>query len=287
MEPSMIRGFTAGAVFVVVGLGLVFNTGLGTLSSFGYNQIAAICPLGSLEVLFGTWMLVPRAILGLLGVIFLVIFVGKAFCSWLCPVQHIQAFFKTKKTKLQEQNERTEAGEFALNNWKNDIDVKHPKVALDTRHAVLAGALISTAVFGFPVFCLVCPVGLSFATFITLWRFIQFNEPSWGLLMFPVIIIIEVVLLRKWCTSLCPIGALLSLISVFNKTFKPQVDKDLCLRDTNGSLCKVCNTVCPEQTDPHSNKGKRPIHECVKCAKCSTACPVNAITFSPAKRKEN
>ena len=31
----------------------------------------------------------------------------------------------------------------------------------DSRHAVLGGAVLTTAVFGFPVFCLVCPVGLA------------------------------------------------------------------------------------------------------------------------------
>ena len=41
---------------------------------------------------------------------------------------------------------------------------------------VLAGALASSAAFGFPVFCLICPVGLTFALVIALWRLAEFNE---------------------------------------------------------------------------------------------------------------
>ena len=44
------------------------------------------------------------------------------------------------------------------------------RAKLDSRHYVLGGALLSTAVFGFPVFCLVCPIGLTFATVLVVWR---------------------------------------------------------------------------------------------------------------------
>ena len=39
-----------------------------------------------------------------------------------------------------------------------------------TPYWILGGALASSAVFGFPVFCLICPVGLTFALTVALWR---------------------------------------------------------------------------------------------------------------------
>lgn len=285
-KASTVRALVALGVFVVVAIGLVFHTGVGTLSSLGYEAIAAICPLGALESLLGTWTFVPRALIALGAIVLIVVVVGKAFCAWMCPVPHLQDFFKTKKRRKLEADERQQAAEYAHANYENDTDVAQPRIPVDTRHAVLGGALLSTAIFGFPVFCLVCPIGLTFATFIGLWRLVQFNEPTWGLLAFPAILLIEVLLLRRWCMKICPLGALFSLISAANKTLRPAVNRDRCLRDVDGVSCDVCAMTCPEHIDPHSDKGKRPLAECIKCRGCADACPVHAITFPFKPRKQ-
>lgn len=145
-------------------------------------------------------------------------------------------------------------------------------VRLDSRHAVLVGTLASAAVFGFPVFCLICPVGLTFATIIGLWNLVQFNEPTWALIIFPIILIAEVTVLRKWCSKICPISALVSLLSNLNVTLRPRVKADACLR-SRGVDCHACVDACPEQLDPHSRR----IPECSKCGKCVEVCPAKAI----------
>lgn len=150
---------------------------------------------------------------------------------------------------------------------------------LDGRHVVLGGTILSAAVFGFPVFCLVCPVGLTIATFIGLWHLFQFNETTRGLLLFPAILVLELVVFRKWCTTLCPISALLSLIASKNRTFKPEVDEAKCLR-SQGVDCRVCVAVCPEEVDPHTLS----IPECSKCGKCIEQCPAQAISMKALAR---
>ena len=149
---------------------------------------------------------------------------------------------------------------------------------LDSRHAVLVGTLAFAAVFGFPVFCLICPVGLTFATIIGLWNLVQFNEPSWALIIFPIILILEVTVLRKWCSNICPISALVSLLSNLNVTLRPRVKADACLR-SRGVDCHACVDACPEQLDPHSKR----IPECSKCGKCVEACPAKAISIKLLK----
>ncbi|WP_294421102.1 4Fe-4S binding protein [uncultured Senegalimassilia sp.] len=151
-------------------------------------------------------------------------------------------------------------------------------VRLDSRHAVLVGTLASAAVFGFPVFCLICPVGLTFATIIGLWNLVQFNEPTWALVVFPAILIAEVTVLRKWCSKICPISALVSLLSNLNVTLRPRVKADACLR-SRGVDCHACVDACPEQLDPHSRR----IPECSKCGKCVEACPAKAISIKLLK----
>ena len=151
-------------------------------------------------------------------------------------------------------------------------------VQLDSRHAVLVGTLASAAVFGFPVFCLICPVGLTFATIIGLWNLVQFNEPSWALIIFSIILVAEVTVLRKWCSKICPISALVSLLSNLNVTLRPRVKADVCLR-SRGVDCHSCVDACPEQLDPHSGR----IPECSKCGKCVEACPAKAISVKLLK----
>lgn len=146
---------------------------------------------------------------------------------------------------------------------------------LDSRHVVLGGALLSTAIFGFPVFCIVCPVGLTFASLIALWRLVGFNEPSWALLIYPLFLAVELFVLRKWCIKFCPLGALMSLLSIPNKLFKPRVNETKCLR-SQGIDCKVCVSVCEEELDPHYAEG---MHECTKCGLCKEHCPAQAITI--------
>jgi len=152
---------------------------------------------------------------------------------------------------------------------------------LDSRHLVLGGALVSTAIFGFPVFCIVCPVGLTFASLIALWRLVGFNEPSWALLIYPLFLAVELFVLKKWCIKFCPLGALMSLFSIPSRLFKPHVDETKCLR-SRGIDCKVCVTVCGEELDPHYTEG---MHECTKCGLCKEHCPAQAITLPLYKGK--
>ena len=145
--------------------------------------------------------------------------------------------------------------------------------------------LLSTAVFGFPVFCLVCPVGLTFGTLVVVWRVFQFNEVTWSLLVFPAMLVLELAVLRKWCHRFCPLGALLSLVSRGNRTFRPQANVGTCLHAAHGERCHRCADACPEGIDLHDRAASAPLNECVKCRECADACPVHAITFPFLSKK--
>lgn len=286
-RPGLVRGITCACVFVVVAIGLAVPTGWGTLSSFGWNEIAWICPLGSLEALLGAGAFVPRLLVVLAVVAVAVFFVGKSFCSFVCPVPHVKNLLMGKRRRQLEASERKRAADAALERYEAKIEPPRRAANLDSRHAVLASALVSAAVFGFPVFCLVCPVGLTIGTFIALWQLVQSNTLTWGLVVFPAIVVLEVTVLRRWCGSFCPMGALFSLLSQKSRFLRPTVDHALCLRESKGVSCSVCAGVCQEHVDPHSDLGDRPMTECVKCGKCVASCPVQAIAFKllPGKDK--
>lgn len=149
-----------------------------------------------------------------------------------------------------------------------------------TPYWILGGALASSAVFGFPVFCLICPVGLTFALTVALWRLFEFNETNWAILWFAGFLVLELLVLRRWCSRFCPLGALWTLVSRLNRFFRPKAREDLCTRMTHGVPCTICRDVCPEGIDPASvANDPMLLARCTKCGACAAACPTGAVHF--------
>jgi len=333
-KPSNTRVLTAGIGFLLVAAGLLWNTGLGTHSSFGWDAVATICPVGFLESLLAGGSGAARGILSAVILIVLVLVFGRAFCGWLCPVPLVRRLFGGRKKAEAEHSDLkdtcaggcaactghclfsrtaagpTEGGQGAdadtvvvaspasvstddARDPAASVAARSPKALwrrvrnspLDSRHAVLIGALASTAIFGFPVFCLICPVGLSIATFIALWRFISMNEATLSLIVFPAILAVELFVMKRWCHRLCPLSACMSLLAKGNVTLRPTVDPGRCLREQGTAPCHACFHACPEAIDLHDLAAGAPMDECMKCRECAAVCPEQAITFPLSSEK--
>ena len=146
---------------------------------------------------------------------------------------------------------------------------KSKGMKIDSRHGILAAALISTALFGFPVFCLACPIGLTFTTVFLIMRLFAFGETTWTIVVFIALVLAEVLLLPRWCSHFCPVGALLSLFSGANKTFRPSLNENTCLNN-QGHVCNRCVEACPEEINLHDiAAGRTTLNDCTKCKACS------------------
>ena len=94
VKKPLARRVAVGAVFLAACAAIVLNVGgTGALSSFGWESIASICPLGALESMLAAKLLVPQALVFLLIVVAAAVVLGKFFCSWVCPVPSIRSCF--------------------------------------------------------------------------------------------------------------------------------------------------------------------------------------------------
>ena len=159
------------------------------------------------------------------------------------------------------------------------------RATFGSRHVILGGSLLSAAVFGFPVFCLICPIGLTFATIVLVMRLFAFGDVAWGVILVPALLLAEVVFFRKWCSKFCPISALMSLVGKANRTFVPAIDNAKCRESAQGTSCEACAAVCPQGINVRHPEAGMSFSECTKCRACVEACPTRAITmpFLPKK----
>lgn len=346
--PSKLRRVGPIALLAVAGVAFVFYLSVGTPSAFGWMDLSLLCPLGALEAMLASKLMVPQVLISVVCGLAVIVLVGRAFCAWLCPVPLVEklrgAFSRGKgsrgshdvRTELRADSGEDEGAEGAVlasegcdaalagaSGDAGDADVEmlasegcdeaheshaiaplsheeqgmlktacaqgcaeNRKNALDSRHVVLGGALLSSAIFGFPVFCLICPVGLSFATLFLIIRAFGYGDVTAALLVVPVVLLVEVVFFKKWCHKICPLGALMSLVAKLNRTFRPAIDDKACLETSCDASCGVCGRVCPEGIDiRHPELSEADLSECTRCRACVDACPKQAITLPVMMRR--
>jgi ferredoxin-type protein NapH len=215
-------------------------------------------------------------------------------------LKKIRDFFSSPKAKKKRRDELSEKvreiSHFELKSHEEGCKSctscadKQKRLKLDSRHAILGGSLISAAIFGFPVFCLICPIGLSFATVMLLWRAFSLGDATIGIVLVPALLIVEVVFLRKWCGRFCPLSALMNLVARFSKTCLPTIDESKCIESTTEKPCSTCAIVCEAGINlRHPEYGEHTLADCTRCNNCVDNCPAKAIRipFLPARSTKN
>lgn len=285
------------AVFAAVIVSLAFDTGLGTPSSFGIGEFFLLCPLGGLEALLASKALIPVTLISLAVVCAGALLFGRAWCAWGCPAPVIRRFFKREPRfeglgsgegpnacaaghprEALPRAEGCSAAAAARGLWRS----RAAHIGRDPRTWTLAAVLIAALLAGFPLFCLVCPVGLTFGTVGSLWHLIVDKQVTLSVVVFPVALLIELVLYRKWCMNLCPIAGLLNIFGQFARVGRPTLNESTCLR-ADGTPCTACTAVCSERIDLHDADAVVQLGDCTRCGECARACPTGSISFSQAR----
>ena len=177
---------------------------------------------------------------------------GRAFCSWVCPVNIITdtANWLRRRLKFAEIQKR-----FYMNR------------AL--RYWILGLSLLLSIVLGVAAFELISPVSMAY-------RGAVFGM-GMGTGALIVIFLFDLLVHENgWCGYICPLGATYSLIGKFS-LIRVKHDASKC------TDCRQCITVCPEKEVLHMiNRSSESVlmGECTNCGRCIDVCQDNALGFS-------
>jgi polyferredoxin len=98
----------------------------------------------------------------------------------------------------------------------------------------------------------------------------HFKQSAFIGFIFIVILGLNLVQKRFWCRNLCPLGALLGILSRYS-VLKRSVSEGC-------NECGACASVCQGNADPDKKDGWKNA-ECLYCWNCDDVCPQNAVSF--------
>ncbi|NLC28207.1 MAG: quinol dehydrogenase ferredoxin subunit NapH [Campylobacteraceae bacterium] len=221
-------------------------------SSLFLNAVPLSDPFALLQI-FATGALV--AIDVVVGAVIIALFYavigGRAFCSWVCPVNMVTDLANWLRRKLS-------------------LDKTERKVWLsrNVRYWVIGIALIVSAIGGVAAFEVVSPIGI-------LQRGIVFGMGMGGAAILSIFLFDLFAVKNGWCGHVCPLGGFYSTIGRWS-LIRVQHHQPSC------TLCMRCKDVCPEKQvlaiiGKHS--GAITMGECVNCGRCVEVCEDNALSF--------
>lgn len=204
-------------------------------------------------------MLVAGAIMSidlLLGAAIITLFYfivgGRAFCSWVCPINMI-----------------TDFSAWVRKVFDIDRSQKRQPSSRNIRYWVLALSLIISFFMGTTAFEFVSPISMVHRGLVFGLGF------GWAAML--IIFLFDLFILKDgWCGHICPLGGFYSLVGRFS-LIRVQHNAENC------TGCMDCKVVCPEkQVLFMIDKESLPVlsGECTNCARCIDVCNDDALNFS-------
>ncbi len=220
-----------------------------------FNKIPLTDPYAFLQMLFAGAVISSDLIAGVIIILlFYAIIGGRAYCSWVCPVNLITDFAAWVRR---------------ITHHEKDNLISAMKIR-KFRYAFMIVMLIFSAFIGAAAFEFISPIGI-------FTRGVAFTFGFGWVWLLTIFIFDAFVLKNGWCGHICPVGAMYSLIGS-KSLIRIYHTKENC---TN---CGNCLTICPESQvlSPVINKKSDFITgmECTECGRCIEVCEDNALKFS-------
>ncbi|MCP4633545.1 MAG: 4Fe-4S binding protein [candidate division Zixibacteria bacterium] len=244
-------------------------------------------PLIALSVMLGARVFIPGLLISLV-VIITTLLLGRVFCGWVCPmgttldftsrIAHSPVRYKIHKTHHFKYYLLIG---FILSALLGSQLVYHlDPIALITRvfTVTLLPAVVNVFNFLFNLLFSIKPLQIPLlhlqSSLIDTLLPIEPYYFQTGLtigLIFVVIIGFEIYSRRTFCQTICPLGALLGLLS------KPQLLRRYVNDDC--AHCGSCQDVCKTSAIPFEYN-ETTMRECIQCYSCIDICPENAISIN-------
>jgi len=196
------------------------------------------------------------------------IFLGRFFCGWICPLGSLNHFLDGIRSKSKGRKALIEA-----NRYKKWQVTKYPLLI-----AGLMVALCRSSAVGWidPLSLFVRSISVSFLPVAASKKYYVVYQPHYwpSVLMgalFLAVLLMNLQVTRFWCRALCPLGALLGIVSRWS-ILGLHKDAATCNR------CSRCLINCQGGDDPI---GGVPWYksECHLCLNCIEACPHGSLDF--------
>jgi len=221
-------------------------------SSVLFGTVPLSDPFAVLQILSTGVMLGTNALIGaLIIVLFYGLIGGRAFCSWVCPVNMITDLANWLRRKLY-------------------IDRSERKIWItrNLRYYIIVLAFIVSFISGLAAFEIISPITI-------LNRGVIFGFGARAGLLIAIFLFDLFILKNGWCGHICPLGGVHSLIGKYS-LIRVHHESDKC------TLCMKCKDVCPE-VQVLGMIGKRSEYvagrECTNCGRCVDVCDDEALGF--------
>ena len=225
----------------------------GNLSfSYVFGLIPLSDPYAVIQMLVAGASLASNVLIGAVIIfLFYALLGGRAFCSWVCPVNII-----------------TDAANWSRRKFGFDMIAKKQPLSRNVRYWILAISLVLSYFFGLGAFEFISPISM-------VHRGIIFGI-GFGIATIIILFLFDLFVLKNgWCGHLCPLGGFYAIIGKF-RLLKVKHDSSVC------TACMKCKVVCPEkQVLDMIAKESIPVlsGECINCGRCIDVCEDNALGF--------
>jgi len=248
-------------------------------------------PLAGIAAMLGGRAWIPGMALGLLTIV-LALVAGRAWCGWVCPMGTLLDIIPSRRSRAASADvpspwRSVKYGVLALivigaAAGSLTLIVLDPITLLLRSMAAVVlpaidGAVKAIEIALYPVRALQAPI-VAVDTFLR--RTVLPAQPAFYVanvavgVLFALVLAANAIRRRFWCRYLCPLGALLALISRVS-VLRHRVDADRCIQ------CGRCARLCPTGAIAPERAFAADVAECTACLGCAAACPTGAISFQP------
>lgn len=223
----------------------------GWYQSFGLGSLWFVSPLEGLESLLLTKSLYLPSLIGMVIPFLLALFLGRVFCSWVCPVSFLLELFDRLRKFIERKK-------FLQNRLL---------VAKKVLWFTLIAEILCSMMLGAPLFVFLSPPGLV-GREIMMAVFFRTLALEGGILL--LILVLELLTRRFFCRNFCPLGGLLALLGR-KRSLRVHVSQANCTQ------CGLCAKSCPMGLLPATGEGTSAY--CWNCGECMDSCRYDALHF--------